>query len=185
MAVFIAVDESGSMGGEKARAAMQTCIALAEVFDKLKIPVYIMGYTTIHYAGAEHHHYITWRNTKKERMKLLNLHGRNCNFDSYSIRYGGEILKKKSAKHKLMIVISDGTPSAADYSRHGVNGVTDTRNAVRETRRFASVLGVAVQTSDNEALKHMYGKDFIRIQSVDELFKKISNTMRRIVRNWE
>lgn len=185
MAVTILVDESGSMGGKKAVAAMQTCIAFAESFYELKIPLYVMGFTTFGSgAGAVHNHYVTWRNTKKERMKLLNIHGDSCNFDSYSIRYGGEILKKKSAKHKLMIIISDGTPSAKNYNEHGINGVTDTKNAIRELKKFSSVLGVAVGVHDSKAIRFMYGEDFIDVHAVEELFIKISNKIKSIVKGW-
>lgn len=186
VAVMILVDESGSMGGKKSEAARNTCIAFAEVFAKLKMPVYIMGFTTGDNGyDAVHYHYLTWLNTKTERIKLLNIKGRNCNFDSYSIRYGYEILKKKNTKHKVMIVISDGTPSAENYCTLCVNGVTDTKDVIREAKKVASVLGVAVGNCDADAIHYIYGNDFIHINNVDELFAKVSKKLKQIIKSWE
>lgn len=182
--VELLVDESGSMSGSKAEHAKQAAIALAEVMSNLKIPVYVIGFTadTSGY-DAVHNHYITWKNSKMDRLKLLNITARCDNFDGYSIRYGGEILKKKNAKHKLMIVISDGSPAC--YSYRGADGIPDTKDAIRDVRKDASVLGIAIGNSDTEELHYMYGKDFIHIRNMDDLFAGMSKKMAQIIRSWE
>lgn len=182
--VELLVDESGSMSGSRAEHAKQTAIALAEVMFNLKIPVYIIGFTadTSGY-DAVHNHYITWKNTKADRLKLLNITARCNNFDGYSIRYGGEILKKKNAKHKLMIVISDGSPACCAY--RGADGIPDTKDAIRDVRKEASVLGVAIGNNDTEELHYMYGKDFIHVRKMDDLFAGISKKISDIIKSWE
>lgn len=179
MAVVVAVDESGSMGGEKTRAAMETCIILAETFSRLNIPVSIFGFTTGNNTDVTHRHYVSWKNTLKERESLLGMSSYNCNFDGYSIRFGGELLKKKSAKHKLLIVISDGAPS------YGPDPIADTCDAVRDVRKFASVLGISVMNYDAEILQTFYGKDFIHIDRSEELFASLTGRLKQIVRTWE
>lgn len=182
--VELLVDESGSMSGSRAEHAKQTAIALAEVMYNLKIPVYIIGFTadTSGY-DAVHNHYITWKNTKADRLKLLNITARCNNFDGYSVRYGGEILKKKNAKHKLMIVISDGCPAC--YAYRGADGIPDTKDAIRDVRKDASVLGVAIGNNDTEELHYMYGKDFIHVRKMDDLFAGISKKISDIIKSWE
>lgn len=182
--VELLVDESGSMSGSRAEHAKQAAIALAEVMNNLKIPVYVIGFTadTSGY-DCVHNHYITWKNTKADRLKLLNITARCDNFDGYSIRYGGEILKKKNAKHKLMIVISDGSPAC--YSYCGADGIPDTKDAIRDVRKEASVLGVAIGNNDTKELHYMYGKDFIHISNMDDLFTGISKKMAKIIDSWE
>jgi nitric oxide reductase activation protein len=172
------------MCGTKSNHAKQTAIALAEVMNNLKIPVYIIGFTAdTSGADAVHNHYITWKNTKLDRLKLLNITARCNNFDGYSIRYGGEIIKKKNAKHKLMIVISDGSPACRFY--HGADGIADTKDAIRDVRKSASVLGVAIGNSDTEELHYMYGKDFIHIRNMDDLFAGMSKKIAQIIASWE
>lgn len=182
--VELLIDESGSMSGSKAEHAKQTAVALAEVMGNLKIPVYVIGFTadTSGY-DAVHNHYITWKNTKADRFKLLNITARANNFDGYSIRYAGEILKKKNAKHKLLIVISDGSPACSAY--RGTDGIADNKDAIRDVRKNASVLGVAIGNSDTEELHYMYGQDFIHIRNMDDLFAGISSKMASIIQSWE
>ena len=143
LAVMLLVDESGSMSGTNARTAKETAIALAEVMNNLHVPTYIIGFTADCGADAVHNHYTTWRNSRAERLSLLDITARSNNFDGYSIRYGGELLKRVNAEHKLMIVVSDGSPACYAY-RSGTSGIADTKDAIRNTRNFADVLGVLV-----------------------------------------
>lgn len=182
LVVEILVDESGSMGyNNKYIAARECCIALAEIFNKLNVPVYVIGFTadTMGY-DVVHSHYITWKNTKEDRLKLMNLSARCDNCDGASIRYATEVLKKKQAKNKLLIVLSDGQPAAYNYS----NGNEDTKDAVKAAKKHTSVLGVAVGNSDTETIRFFYEKDFLHVSNVDELFAGIAKTIKKIIKTW-
>lgn len=183
-AVMILVDESGSMSGRNAETAKQTAIALAEVFGNLHVPVYIIGFTADTSGhDAVHNHYVTWKNTRKERLRLLDITARCNNFDGYSIRYGGKILEKCNAKHKLMIVVSDGSPACSAY--RGADGIADTKDAIRSVRKFADVLGVLIGPYSVEDLQNMYGNDFINVTRVNELFAQLAKRVVKIVNRWD
>lgn len=182
LAVEILVDESGSMrSGGKEKAARECCIALAEIFHTLNIPVYIIGFTAdCDRHDVVHAHYITWKNSRKDRLKLLNISARHNNCDGASVRYATEILKKKNAKNKLLIVVSDGTPAASRYP----NGMSDTRDAVRAAKKHAFVLGVAVGNCKAEEIQYLYEKDFLYISNVNDLFAGISKKMKNMIKTW-
>lgn len=181
--IELLVDESGSMcSNHKATSARECCIALSEVFANLKIPVYVIGFTadTQGY-DIVHNHYITWNNTKKDRTKLLNITARANNCDGYSIRYATEVLKKnKTAEHKLLIVLSDGQPAARNY----YDGVADTKQAIKEAKKYASVLGVAIGNNDTNTIHSMYEKDFLHVSKVEDLTVQLAQVLKRIVKKW-
>ena len=181
-AVEILVDESGSMScSNKDISARYACIALAEVFNNLGIPLYIIGFTadTKGY-DIVHNHYITWKNTHNERLKLLNISARANNCDGYSIRYASEVLKKNKSDNKLLIVLSDGQPAASGY----YDGVPDTRHAINDAKKSASVLGVAIGNSDTETIHYMYEKDFLHISHIDDLFSGLSKQIQKLMKTW-
>ena len=191
LAVVIAIDISGSMKGRKIDSAKRCAIGLAEVFGNLRIPVYMFGFSAdesicIGGGGARnyravHYHYINWSNRKSERLKLLSLEARCNNFDGYAIRYGGSLLKTVQADNKLLIVISDGAPLC--YAYDSVNGVADTKLAVKEVSKFATVVGVLLENNRASLHREMYGYNFIDCKNSDDLFHKLGKAISRLMTN--
>lgn len=181
IAVAILVDESGSMCfQDKHTAASQCCVALAEIFNRLDIPIYVMGFTA-DTKGHDivHYHYIKWNNNLTNRQKLLNISARVDNCDGYSIRYISKILKKRKEQNKLLIVLSDGQPAACNYN----DGIADTKAAIREAKKYANVLGVAIGDADTDTIRYMYEKNFLHISNVNDLFYGLSKEIRTIFKN--
>ena len=185
IAVAIAVDESGSMSSylnntkSRCECARETCIAMAEIFSKLDIPVYIMGYTACGGGyDTTHHHYVTWKNKKADRMSLLNLNCSSMNRDGASIRYLNKLLKKQPAKRKLLFVISDGQPSA--YSGTS-NAVADTALALKEARKNCDVIGIVLGNDTDEVLQGFYQKNYVQVKSNESLFVAITKMLRKII----
>jgi Mg-chelatase subunit ChlD len=168
IAVMLLIDESGSMYGQKATIARETAIILAESFATLQIPCYIMGFTTGSRCDALHHHYVSWKNQKEERIALAGISANNSNFDGYSIRNATQILKRRNAEHKLLFIISDGYPACSKY-RSMSEGVADTAEAIQEAKKTAMVLGIGIGDCQPEILKHMYKGSFVHAQKVDGL----------------
>lgn len=184
MAVTVLIDESGSMNGSRIERAKEAAINLAEIFGKLGIPLYILGFTAdTNGADVVHHHYTTWENKKADRMKLTSIHAEANNFDGYSIRYASNVLNTRPETHKVLIVISDGAPACRAYGC-GISGYSDTKDAIREGRgKGQYVLGVAIG-ADVKVLQEMYGNDFIFIQSGEDLFTGIMKKFTAMVKKW-
>lgn len=180
IAVAIAVDISGSMYGENIVSARKTAIALAEVFGKLNIPIYIFGFTADE-AGYDvnHYHYLNWSNQKSDRLRLLSISARSNNFDGYSIRYAAELLKRKDADKKLLFVISDGAPAA--YAYNHVNGCQDVQLAVSEANRVATTIGILLGGADPTKHRQMYGYNFVHCRTVNELFPQLAKLLKKYI----
>lgn len=177
--VMILVDESGSMHGKRIKNARECAIALAEIFAKINLPIYILGFTADEGSDLNHIHYVTWnKNNKKNRISLTNIRAKSNNRDGMTIRYATNILEKRLSNHKLMIVISDGQPAASYYN--GKHAVEDTKKAVDEARKQnIRVLGVAIGNDINE-LHSIYKNDFLIVEDVNLMFNKITKKLKKI-----
>ncbi len=188
LAVTILVDESGSMNAREIdtpryQIARECAIMLTESFADLKVPVYVLGFSADEFGySAEHYHYIKWKNTLRERYRLLQIQAKANNFDSMSVNYAAEILKKRRAEHKLLIVISDGIPACCAIDQK--QGYADTKESIRMARKDMDVLGIAVGNDLTEQIQYLYGKNFIHITDVNAAFANISKEIADIVKRW-
>ena len=197
LCVMILVDESGSMSvgdvsaPEYSRDEVSKNLAgsLAKAFTELDIPTYVMGYTGEGKGyDAEHYHYLKWKKSQRDLESIMGISAKCQNFDSFSFSCGNEILKKRNEEHKLVIIISDGTPACCSPMGRvgsGAKLLSDTSLAIREMRRQADVISVCVGAgAPAERLKFLYGKNFFSIDSTKTGFLKISNEIEKIVKKW-
>ena len=120
MAVCVLIDESGSMYGEKIRAARDLVVLLNEsVATVPAIDLYIYGHT---YGDRCRDSYCEGRKIAElqvyrekgyaPRKTLGSVTDRSGNLDSYAIREAAQRMRKYSACRKnLMFVITDGAPN--------------------------------------------------------------------------
>lgn len=189
MAIYLLIDKSGSMSRSNGRGkrndqcAAETAICLYEALRALRVPVYITGFTT-RGPKALHMHYVTWHSPQSDKYTLANFAADDCNYDYYSIMDATRILKKHHAKHKLLIVISDGAPCNPRNGMHHMDGVSATAAAITQARKTTSVLGVALNCFDEKVYASMYGKDYITVSTANDMFLPISETIQKIVKSW-
>ena len=183
LAVMLLIDESGSMSfNGKIEIAKATAVILAESFANLQIPCYIMGFTTMGSKyDAVHHHYVSWKNTKEERISLAGIDANEANFDGFAIRNATEILRKKPAEHKILFVISDGYPASARY-RNLQEGVKDTAEAITEAKRVATVLGIGIGDCEPNILKKMYRGSFVHAKDIGTLSVVLTKNLKKILK---
>ncbi len=181
VAVMLCIDNSGSMEGSKIVAARNCAIILSETFADLHIPCYVMGYTTANSREAVHRHYVTWKSSKAQRQTLVTMEADWGNFDSYSIRYATKVLEKKQSTHKLLIVISDGTPS--DGCPTYTDCIKDTVMAVKEAKKVATVFGIAIGDCDSTCIRGMYKNDYIHVSTSNELTKVFCKKLKKLIKH--
>lgn len=182
MCLMLLVDCSGSMRGEKTTAAIIAATAIAETMAYFRIPTYCMGFHTMS-SEVEQLHFIRWTNTLQERETLPCIEGNGNNFDSYSIRYATELLKRRREKHKLMNIISDGLPSAYFSISEGVQ---QNMLAIEDARKEKiQVFGTAIGRQNDKTFTKMYGKDFyMNVRDFELLAGQTAEMLKKIVQEW-
>ncbi len=120
MAVCVLIDESGSMYGEKIRAARDLAVLLNEAVATVPaIDLYIYGHTygdrcrDSYYEGCMIAELQVYREKGYAPRKALgSVMDRSGNLDSYAISEAAQRMRKYSACRKnLMFVITDGAPN--------------------------------------------------------------------------
>ena len=142
-----------------------------------------MGFQHIHGFDAYQTHFVRWKNTTEERMSILSARPDGNNLDSYSIRYATEVLRKRTEKHKLMCVISDGLPS---HYFTGEDGIRENTAAIQGARASgAEVVGIAVDAGNTGTFTQMYGADhFISILRPNDLADRAADLIKTVVKDW-
>lgn len=184
MCIGIAGDLSGSMNGTKLIQEQLAMIALAEIFAEFGIPLYFMGFN-VPFGTPVQTHYIRWENSRFERERLLHLKATGNNFDSYSIRYMTRLMQERSEKHKLMFILSDGTPS---FYYRTEDGIKQNTLAIQEAKsRKIDVVGIGIgKNIRTSAFLEMYGKDFfLQVNQPRDLFSNLAKVIISIVMGWD
>lgn len=183
MCLILLIDLSDSMNDDKGLAAKLAATVLCETFAYFHIPIYCMGFQTIHGYDVYQTHFVRWKNTTEERISILSATPDGNNFDSYSIRFATELLRKRAEKHKLMCVISDGLPS---HYFTGEDGIRENTAAIQDARASgAEVFGIAIAADDTKKFQAMYGKDyFINLIQPNDLADQAAGLIKTVVKSW-
>ncbi|TKD71431.1 vWA domain-containing protein [Pseudalkalibacillus hwajinpoensis] len=119
-----------------------------------------------------------------EGAKIMQLEPEEDNRDGYAIRKAAEELAERNEKHKILIVFTDGEPSAFDYSE---NGIVDTHEAVIQTRKKGyEVIGVFLsngepQEKEKNTMRNIYGTQSIVIPSANEIPAYLTPLLKRLL----
>lgn len=163
--VYILLDNSGSMCGNKRTEASKAAAVIEEGFKGL-IPIKIVAFDT---CGPIVHEVIKGWDESQKMNCCWNFakHGRNgCgNDDDKDILVAQRELLSRPEEKKLLIVLSDGAPSS----------VENTRQAIDDTRKKGiNVYGIYFEEgrigSDAKEFEYMYQKDYVccELKKVDE-----------------
>lgn len=168
--VYVLVDNSGSMSGNKRMEACKAAAVIEEGFKGI-IPMKIVAFDT---CGKVYHEVIKgWDESQKLNCCWnFALHGRHgCgNDDAKDILIAQRELLSRPEEKKLLIVLSDGAPSS----------IEQVRAAVDETRKK----GILVYSiyfeegrigNDADAFHYMYQKDYVccELSEVDNELTKL------------
>ncbi len=116
--------------------------------------------------------------------KLLQLQPEEDNRDGLAIRESTKKLIRRTETNKILMVFTDGEPSAFNYQE---DGIVDTHEAVLEARKLGiEVIGVLLsdsytQESEKETLKNIYGKSSLVIPTAEEIPEVLTPLLRKLL----
>ncbi len=196
--VQLVVDLSGSMVGDKVELATEVAYAIAMPLDRLGINNQVVGFTTTDMNRITHHTKVLeeryhgrppsryepiympilkdWdQRFTPDRQIATIMSAKDVrlfnNIDGESIEYAGRMLWAQPGSRKLMIVLSDGNPSA-----HG-NREEQAVHLRRVVRRLEAsgteIFGVGIM---DESVKRYY-KNAVVIHQLDEVLSTVMGVL--------
>ena len=160
--VYVLLDNSGSMAGNKRIEAAKAAAVIEEGFKGI-IPMKIVAFDT---CGPIIHEVIKGWDESQKMNCCWNFaqHGRSgcCNDDAKDILVAQRELLARPEQKKLLIVLSDGAPSSVEQTRH----------AIEETRKKGiNVYGIYFEEgrigADAKEFQYMYQKDYVCCELAD------------------
>lgn len=200
VAVELVIDASGSMGGAKIHLATQAAYALSQVLERIGIKHEVICFTTG--SGGSHSEiseesrkigrgfsrveslYMPILKTFEERLTaqtrdrfgwLPHSNILRNNVDGECIEVAARRLKMRRETGKVMIVLSDGAPSAAGDHRALDKHLREMVQTV--TKSGVNVVGIGIQTT---SVERYYPKNVV-INDVDELPDRVIKELRHLL----
>ena len=178
IAIGIALDESGSMRGDKYLLSKKLMLILEEYCSILNLPVEIIGFNSTSKKNLYIYSDIEYK-TKKDKYKILQDNCKGSNRDGLALNYLVEKLKKVNTDHKLIFMISDGKPS--DYKCFK-DAVTDISMCLTKAKKEnIHVIAVAID-EDAELIEFLYkNQKFLDITDLNLLPKRLTKIINNLL----
>ena len=182
--ICLLVDESGSMGSYTMEKARMSAIALKEALaDNSKINLWVYGHTADQAYGKETNMTEYWSPTMKDRpFAMGSMKAKAENRDGNAIIASAERVSSESDNvgQKLMIVMSDGAPSADGY--RGWDAINHTAKCVKhvETKGW-NIIQVGFDGCSEGMMEKQF-TNYIRVDDTDKLGDSLSKIIRKVVR---
>jgi len=163
--VYILVDMSGSMGGEKMLHAGQAAILLNDAIGKLGVPIEIAGFTEGHRGPVHKIFKLFDKKCEGEQLRARIMEGTESmdqNADGESILYSYGRIRNRKEKKKILIVLSDGQPAAS--RGYGIYNFTQKVIKEIEKQGIVDIYGIGIMT---DAVREFYKHNQVLNNSSD------------------
>ena len=184
IAAMIAIDLSGSMNGSKIETAQESALAMGEALTSLGIPFEIVGFNTESSNEADSlvkslsvenlvrftrkltvlRHYVFKSFNSSNLIGTTHIKASGCNDDGEAIAWASSRLMLRREKRKILIVLSDGSPSNPEVD------CSVSANELIQQLKIASenqieTIGIGIETDD---VKKFYA-NYAVVKNVSEL----------------
>lgn len=175
-AVEIMVDESGSMDGDREKAARLAAMCLEAFCRELKIPFGVYGHCE--YGSVMINEYLKMDDIKNNinASKLVSMKAHNaCNHDGYGLRFGISKLVKRPETQKFLFVLSDGRPNGTGYGHTQMVHDMEYLNKICKKSHIA-IIPIAIG-DDFYNLQAIYGKELVDGRDLQKLPTEIARIL--------
>lgn len=182
LSVGLLLDESGSMScGDRSTYARAAAIILYDFCQSLNIPIMIYGHTTGYGADVDLYSYAEFDAIDRDdKFRLMDISARGCNRDGAALRYVAEQLSRRTEDVRILMLVSDGQPSAYGYD--GTAAEEDLRGIRQEYRRKGLLFVAAGIGDDKEVLERIYGDSYLDITDLNQMPAKLTAVIKRFIR---
>lgn len=177
LSVCVALDGSGSMNGERLVAAKKALLVLNEFCRNTNVPLSAFGFQ-----GSSEENEITkffdFTDTKDKTAyrRIFSYRSGGANRDGFAIKFAHQKLKVRREINRLLIIISDGRPSA--YASHE-DGITDIKQSLKQLRRERITPMALAIGEDMDKLKSIYGNTLVDARDLSILPIKLVEYLQR------
>lgn len=190
VALAVRIDNSGSMSGERIKAAQRTCVFLYEYvlgMEKrynVKIPLYIYGDCVNRDAHGVNMYVFAddkYR-TSTEKYRIMKMASGGCNRDGMALRMAVKRLESEHPYHqKVLFNITDGKPN--DHSYGGEEAHKDLRDLTKYCERHRIALASCAIGSDRDIIEEIYGSNhFLDISDLNELPIRLVKILKKLLK---
>ena len=183
--ICLLVDESGSMGSYTMQYAREAAISLKEALsDNDRLNLWVYGHSADESQRGDTEMIEYWSPSMKDRPTAMGgMRARYENRDGNAILAAGERVRRESDQpqaKKLMIVLSDGAPSADQY--RGWQATQHVRKSVKSIEsRGWDVIQVGFAGSREGTMAEMFS-NWIYVSDTSKLGDKLSKIIRKVLK---
>ena len=183
--ICLLVDESGSMGSYCMDYARMAAISIKEAMaDNEMLNLWVYGHSADEQHRGDTEMIEYWSPSMQDRpMAMGGMRAKYENRDGTAIVASADRVKAQShtpATNKLMIILSDGDPSADRY--RGRDAYDHTAACVKHVEaRGWNVIQVGFAGSREATMKHCF-KNWIYVQDQHMLADKVSKIIRKVIK---
>ncbi len=183
IAVCILVDISGSTKGWINEAERESLILICEALDRLDDRYAIFAFSGMTHERCEIYPLKRFDqpNDTDVQAQIGGLAPRYYTRMGAAIRYANDVLAEEVARHRILLVLSDGKPD--DYDGYkGDYGIEDSRKALIEGRtRGIRPFCITIDSSAADYSPHLFGENgYTLLKEVSSLPLKIADIYRRL-----
>lgn len=174
LAVFVLIDESGSVTAELTAAEKRAAVVMEAFCTEVDIPLSIYGYTTQN--GTALYSYVEFEKIGHgDKYRLMNLRSLGGTPTVAAMVYARGLLRARPEEKKLLIVITDG--EASDDDRDG----TKTKRLIAEMQNkdHINTIAFGIGSEQTAVCKEFGKKRFVGIDSMENFPSRLVEAIRQ------